>query len=59
MMAHNLCHAVIGGYFAKLRFEVIRDISEEEAQIFDRLEQHNTILGVQYEVGDGQVTVLQ
>jgi hypothetical protein len=50
--------AAIGGYRAQLQLEIIRDISDEEAQLFDTLEQNDTILGVQYETGDGQATMI-
>lgn len=51
--------ALIYGYRAKLQLEVIRDISEEEAEILATLERQDTIHGVQYEMGDGQATVIQ
>ncbi len=51
--------ALIYGYHNKLQLEVISHISEEEASVIDRLDHDNTIYGVQYEMGDGQSTVVQ
>jgi hypothetical protein len=51
--------ALIHGYRSQLRLEVIRDFSDEEAEMLDTLEHSDTIHGVQYELGDGQATVAQ
>ena len=51
--------ALIYGYHNKLQLEVISDISDEEASMIDMLENHDTVHGLQYEMGDGQATMAQ
>jgi len=51
--------ALIYGYHRKLQLEVISHISDEEASMVGTLEHHDTMHGVQYEMGDGHATVVQ
>lgn len=51
--------ALIYGYHNKLQLEIISQISDEEASMLEQLEQHDTIHGIQYEMGDGQATMAQ
>lgn len=51
--------ALIASYYAKLRVDVITELTEE-AQILEEMEQQqNTVYGMQYESGDGQATLIQ
>jgi hypothetical protein len=50
---------LITGYFAKLRIEVIRDMTDDEAHMVTTLDPDNTVHAIQYEAGDGQATVMQ
>jgi len=51
--------AAIAGYYAKLRVDVITELTEEEAQMLETMEQQHTLHGLQYESGDGQTTLIQ
>jgi|GEM_PF-1882570 len=50
---------IIWSYTQKIQFEVIMDISDEEAEQLDNLETQNTIIGMSYDNADGEATLIQ
>ena len=52
--------AFIAGFYAKLRLDIITELTDEEARMLEEMEQQqNTLYGIQYESGDGQATLIQ
>lgn len=50
---------LIWSFTQKVQFEIIREITDEEVQLLENVETHNTVMGVRYESGDGEATLLQ
>lgn len=50
---------VIWSFTQKIQFEVIREITDEEAEQLGDIETQNTVVGIHYETGDGDATLVQ
>lgn len=50
--------AAIGSYIEKIHFSVIRELNDDEAELLETVDGDHTLVGVQYETGDGDHTQL-
>ncbi len=50
--------AAIGSYIEKIHFSIIRELSDDEAGLLETVDGDHTLVGVQYETGDGDRTQL-
>lgn len=54
-----LIFAVLASYYAKLRFDVVTEVRDEEDYIIDAVGKDNTVMGIEYEAEEGQATLIQ